>query len=273
MSGTPQPSILDSIIAYKREVEIPRAQQVVSISEMRRRGESASHQTTDFAAALDRQDGRVALIAEVKRASPSRGILVKGEFHPVELAQTYEANGASAISVLTDQHFFQGSLDYLVQVKNGVRIPVLRKDFIVSPYQLYEARAAGADAALLIVAVLDDAQLSDLYTLAIELKLTPLVEVHDTSETERAMRIGARVIGINNRNLHTFETNLATTAACAEVIGKQALIVSESGIFNRDHVLQVAAMGARAVLVGESIVTSADIAMQVRELSGVGGKS
>jgi indole-3-glycerol phosphate synthase len=272
MSSTSQRSILSGIVDYKREVEIPRALQMVSMAEMRRRAESADYQSVDFAAALDRKDECIALIAEVKRASPSRGLLVKGEFHPAALASTYEANGASAISVLTDENYFQGSIEYLIQVKKRVSVPVLRKDFVVSSYQLYEARASGADAVLLIVAVLDDAQLSDFYQLAASLKLTALVEVHDQGETERALRIGAKVIGVNNRNLHTFETKLSTTAECAEIIGRQALIVSESGIFNRDNVLQVAAMGASAVLVGESIITSDDIARQVRELSSIGGK-
>ena len=162
MTSTTSHSILDTILEHKRANELPLRKQSTHPDEMRRLAESTSRKTTDFARALQRTDGRVALIAEVKRASPSKGLLVKGEFHPVELAQTYEANGAAAISVLTDERFFQGALDYLVQIKNAVGVPVLRKDFIIDPSQLYEARAAGADAALLIVAALDDAQLVDL---------------------------------------------------------------------------------------------------------------
>ncbi len=271
MTSTTSHSILDTILEHKRANELPLRKQSTHPDEMRRLAESTSRKTTDFARALQRTDGRVALIAEVKRASPSKGLLVKGEFHPVELAQTYEANGAAAISVLTDERFFQGALDYLVQIKNAVGVPVLRKDFIIDPYQLYEARAAGADAALLIVAALDDAQLVDLYTLACDLTLTPLVEVHDVVETERALKIGARVIGVNNRNLHTFVTDIQTTGRCAQLVAGQAVLVSESGIFTPAHVLQVAAMGARAILVGESIITSGNIAAQVRDLSNVGG--
>ena len=209
-----------------------------------------------------------------------------------EIAHAYEANGASAISVLTDEHYFQGHLSFLTAVKHAVNIPVLRKDFIVDAYQLYEARAAGADAALLIVAALNNAELRDLYQLALELSLTPLVEVHDEAETERAIAIGASVIGINNRDLRTFTLDIETTARCAKrlEIGEkrleirdsrvsqspisnlqspESLLVSESGIFTPADVSRVAAMGASAVLVGESIITSPNMAEQVRALSSV----
>ncbi len=220
----------------------------------------------------------MALIAEIKRASPSKGDLVTGAFDPVDLALTYAANGASAISVLTDEQFFKGSLDHLVQVRRAVSLPVLRKDFVVDPYQVYEARGAGADAVLLIAAALEDGELADLHALALELALTPLVEVHDEAEVERALRIGARVIGVNNRDLRTFATDIRTTARCARVLDdgstvvrrpSSVVLVSESGIFTPADVAAVAGMGASAVLVGESILTSSDVAGQVRALSSV----
>ena len=244
---------------------------------MRREAEAASP-TRNFAAALHRADGCIALIAEIKRASPSKGLLAKGTFEPARLAHDYEANGAACISVLTDERFFGGALDHLHEVRAAVALPLLRKDFVVDAYQLYEARAAGADAALLIVAALDDAELRDLHVLCAELSLTALVEVHDEAETDRALAIGAQIIGVNNRDLRTFVTDVGTTAKCAaklKVRSEKASaadafsLVSESGIFTPDDVRHVATMGANAILVGESIITSGDIAGQVRALSGV----
>ncbi|MCL5998229.1 MAG: indole-3-glycerol phosphate synthase TrpC [Chloroflexi bacterium] len=289
MAQSTRHSILDTILAHKRDHEVPQRKRCIPLSEMRRQAEAVEQPALDFTAALQSAQC-VALIAEVKRASPSKGDLVNGEFRPLELAQTYEAAGAAAVSVLTDERFFKGSLKYLTGVKQAVRIPVLRKDFIVDEYQLYEARAAGADAALLIVAALDDATLEVLHTLALELGLVPLVEVHDEAETERALRLGARVIGVNNRDLRTFATDIRTTERCARLIANSRrtsrrtedsskdpatalhptpLIVSESGIFTPGDVAVVSAMGARAVLVGESIITAGNIAGQVRALAHV----
>lgn len=214
---TPQRNILDEILAHKRETELPARKRAMPPDEVRRLAEAQPAPTRDFAGALHRADGNVALIAEVKRASPSKGDLAKGVFDPVALATIYETNGAACISVLTDENYFKGSLDHLRAVRQRVKIPLLRKDFIVDPYQLYEARAAGADAALLIVAALDDATLRDLHALACELTLTPLVEVHDAAEAERAVRAGAGVIGVNNRDLRTFRVDIETTRACAEI--------------------------------------------------------
>jgi indole-3-glycerol phosphate synthase len=265
-------SILDVILEHKRTTEVPARKRLVSPSLMREQAEANRTPTRDFAASLQRADGHVALIAEVKRASPSKGELVKGEFSPVDLALAYQANGASAISVLTDERFFKGALDYLVRIRQAVSIPVLRKDFVIDPYQVYEARAAGADAVLLIVAALDDGALAELYALAHSLTLTPLVEVHNDVEAQRALKLGAQVIGVNNRDLHTFKTDLHTTAQCAAILRQHMpppVLVSESGIFTPQHVQTVAAMGASAVLVGESIITSGAIAAQVRALSSV----
>lgn len=268
-------SILNTILAHKREVEVPQRRRDLPLHEMRRLAEQRTEPRRDFATALRRADGYIALIAEIKRASPSKGDLAKGEFNPAALAQIYAANGASAISVLTDERFFKGALDHLHQVRAAVHLPVLRKDFIVDPYQVYEACAGGADAALLIVAALDDAALHDLHALTCELGLTPLVEVHDARETERALRIGARVIGVNNRDLRTFSTDIETTARCARQVraadadGTPAarVLVSESGIFTAQDVARVASMGADAILVGEALITADDIAAQVRALS------
>ncbi|MCS6848093.1 MAG: indole-3-glycerol phosphate synthase TrpC [Anaerolineae bacterium] len=268
-------SILETILDHKRNDELPQRKRRTPLSEVRRLAETAGAPARDFATALRRADGLVALIAEIKRASPSKGELAQGEFQPAALARTYVANGASAISVLTDERFFKGSLDHLRQARAVVDVPLLRKDFILDPYQLYEARAAGADAVLLIVAALDDGELRDLFALACELGMTPLVEVHDERETDRALAIGARVIGVNNRDLRTFVTDIETTARCAARLANDCVnadgytLISESGIFTAGDVARVAAMGAHAVLVGESIITSGDVAAQVRALSQV----
>ncbi|MGQ9814575.1 MAG: indole-3-glycerol phosphate synthase TrpC [Candidatus Roseilinea sp.] len=270
-------SILNQILEHKRSVELPRRKREAPLAQVRRAAETAAR-PRNFAAALQRADGRVALIAEVKRASPSKGDLVKGAFDPASLAHLYEANGASAISVLTDERFFKGALEHLTQVKRQTQLPTLRKDFIIDAYQVYEARAAGADAALLIVAALDDILLRDLHALMIELGLTPLVEVHEEAEVERALRAGARVIGVNNRDLRTFVTDIDTTRRCARVLfdgqltgdkPASVILVSESGIFTPTDVATVAGHGASAVLVGESIITSGDIPAQTRALASV----
>lgn len=274
---TQQRNILHEILAHKREVEVPARKRAVPLHDMRRLAEAMDAPARDFAGALHRADGNVALIAEVKHASPSKGVLVKGAFDPVALATAYETNGAACISVLTDEKYFKGSLDHLRAVKGAVRIPVLRKDFIVDAYQLYEARAAGADAALLIVSALHDEELRDLHALAIELTLTPLVETHDESEIERALHAGASVIGVNNRDLRTFKVDIETTRACAERLRNTPVgeirnlqsLISESGIFTPADVARVAEMGANAILVGESIITSGDLPAQVRALAGV----
>ena len=220
----------------------------------------------DFAGALRRQQG-VALIAEVKKASPSAGI-IRADFDPVRIAGEYEAAGAVALSVLTDKKFFQGELAYLRQIRATVRLPLLRKDFIIDELQIHEAVAAGADAVLLIAAILDDAQLLAYRQLAGQLKLAALVEVHDDRELARALAAGAEIIGINNRNLKTFQVDLATTERLAAQIPAGKTIVAESGIHTRADVARVAAAGVHAILVGESLMRSANIAGKVRELLG-----
>ncbi len=225
----------------------------------------AAPPSRDFSAALRRADV-VALIAEVKRASPSKGVLIT-DFDPAALGRLYAAHGAAAISVLTDEPFFQGHLDHLRAVRSAVDVPVLRKDFILDVYQVYEARAAGADAILLIAAALDDVQLRDLHDLAHELGLAALVEVHQEAEVERALRAGAAIIGVNNRDLKTFREDLQTTARLARFIPAAVTLVAESAIRSPADVERMGSCGAHAVLVGEGLVKSADMAAAVRAFS------
>lgn len=255
-------SILDKIIDNK-VLEVEAIKQEISLSKVRDLAENAPP-AKDFIGAL-RKD-TVALIAEVKKASPSKGILIEN-FDPLALAQTYAENGASAISVLTDENFFQGKLTYLKEISKTVDIPTLRKDFIIDPYQVYEARMAGASAVLLIVAALDDSQLADLHSLINELGMSGLVEVHNEEELERAMMVEAPLIGVNNRDLKTFDVDLSTTERLAHLMPDTVTLVAESGIKSGADVVRMGAMGAHAVLVGEGIVTAENIVSAVHEYS------
>jgi indole-3-glycerol phosphate synthase len=259
------PSILDDIVVQKRK-ELARQKEQVPLADLEKRIASQPPALV-FSGALR---GRgVQLIAEVKKASPSRGLLCP-DFDPVRLAGIYASNGAAAISVLTDPRF-QGQLEHIAQIKRaGVaqRAPVLRKDFIFDPYQVYEARAMGADALLLIVAILAPQQLEELLALSWELGMQCLVEVHDKWELQTALGAGAEIIGINNRNLRTFAADLAVTERLAPLVPRGKIIVSESGINSQEHVKRLAQMGVNAVLVGEALVTAPDVAEKVRELSG-----
>ena len=221
----------------------------------------------DFAAALCKPD-RVALIAEVKHASPSKGVLLE-PFDPVGLGMTYAQNGAAAISVLTDEPFFQGCLRDMHEVHNAVSVPVLRKDFIIDEYQVYEGRAAGADAMLLIVMALEEERLKELHHLIRQLGMAALVEVHNEAEMERALKIGARLIGINNRDLKTFHEDLETTARLAKLVPSDVALVAESAIRSVDDVRRMGDSGAHAVLVGEGLVKAENTAQQVRAFSSV----
>jgi indole-3-glycerol phosphate synthase len=213
------------------------------------------------------------VIAEIKKASPSKGV-IREDFDPEAIARGYAAGGASCLSVLTDKSFFQGGFDVLVQVRQVVELPLLCKDFILSPYQLYQARAAGADAALLIAAILSDQDLAYLLKVARGLGLAALVEVHDAEELERVLALeGVQLIGINNRNLASFETDLATTEQLtarygAQIRAKGALLVSESGLFSRDDLDRVQGAGADAVLVGEALMRQADVTAALETLIG-----
>jgi len=264
-------NILDKIVEQKkREVALLPAR-IIAAGDLR--DAMLEHgERRDFLAALRKPKiGSVALIAEVKKASPSLGVICPN-FDPVQIAKDYEAAGASCLSVLTDEQFFQGSLDYLRQIRAAVKLPLLRKDFIIDQRQILEAIEWGADAILLIVAILDDTQLKHFHTLASEAGLSVLVEVHDEAELARAQKIGANLIGVNNRDLKTFKVDLATTERLAAKLftsrgpHDETLLVAESGIHVRADVARVAQCGAGAILVGESLMRSGDLAAKIREL-------
>jgi len=257
--------VLDEIVAHKRgEVAALKAGRPVGALVAACRGLAPAR---DFEAALrPTGDERVRLIAEVKRASPSRGVF-RGDLDPIAQATVYAAAGAGAVSVLTDARYFHGSLDDLVRVRRAVPVPVLRKEFIIDEYQLWEAREAGADAVLLIVAALEDAALADLFAAAKGVGLGTLVEVHTAAELDRALRLHPPVLGVNNRDLQSLTTSLAPSLALLPQIPPGPLAVSESGLRTAADVAQVVAAGARAVLVGETLLRAPDVAATVRELS------
>jgi indole-3-glycerol phosphate synthase len=256
-------TVLDKILTHKVG-EIAQRKTARPLDKVRAAADEAEPPSGFMEALCDR--ATVTLIAELKKASPSKGVFMEN-FDPVKLASIYDRNGASALSVLTDEQFFQGHLDYLTAVNKAVEIPVLRKDFIIDPYQIYEARAAGADAILLIVMALADEQLADLHQLATELNMSALVEVHDESELERAMKINAPMIGVNNRDLRTFEEDLRTTGRLAKLVPDEVVLVSESGIHTSAEVRKLGHFGVRAVLVGEALMRAENIAAKVNELS------
>lgn len=223
-----------------------------------------------FASAIDHGPDALGLIAEVKKASPSAGAIVEA-FDPVSIAQNYERAGAHAISVLTDERFFQGHLRYLSQIRSAIGLPVLRKDFILHEAQIFEAVCAGADAILLIVAALDDKTLAALHQTALDLQLDVLVEVHSLEELERALEIDAKLIGINNRNLSTFEVDLATSERLADEVPEDVILVAESGIKTGADSKRLLEAGANALLVGETLMRSADVTATVTDLLDVAG--
>lgn len=242
--------ILDRIIAQKK----------IEVDKNRKKSRS-------LAASL-RKPGEVALIAEIKKASPSKG-LIRKDFDPGEIARIYSTSGASAISVLTDKEFFQGSPEYLSTARSVSKLPLLRKDFIIDPYQIYEARLLGADAILLIMAVLTDREAGEFQGIAAGLGMDCLVEVHTADELKRALALDAQIIGINNRNLQTFQTDLETTFRLREMISDPNItVVSESGINTRDDVLKLKEHEVHAMLVGEALMRESDIAKKVAELLG-----
>ena len=268
-------SILDQIIATKRQ-EVDRRRQEVPVEQLQSQIAALPRPRNFFhAVTRDPINGRpVNLIAEVKKASPSAGV-IRPDFDPVDIARQYAAAGADALSVLTDEPYFQGRLEYIEQVRREVPIPVLRKDFMVDAYQVYEAAAAGADAILLIAECLRTNELLDLQILATELHLTCLIEVHDIDNLMRVRDgvIGVpmrsySLIGINNRDLRTFKTDLGTTLRMAELVEDRSVLVSESGIHSAEDVGKLADAGVRAILVGESLMRSDDIGGKIRMLMG-----
>lgn len=255
--------ILDQIVADKL-LEIEARKRDLPLDELRKIA-LKQPQPLDFASAL--RGERVQLIAEVKKASPSRGI-IRSDFNPVEIALIYAGNGASAISVLTDSKYFMGSLDYLKDIGDKLgdkRLPLLRKDFILDPYQVYESRAYGADAILLIVAILTPEKVKALMGLSHQLGMNCLVEVHNEAELKIALDSGARVIGINNRDLNTFEVDLTTTERLRPLIPKDRIVVSESGIEDRSDIEELSNWGVDAVLIGECLMSAPDIAARMKE--------
>lgn len=258
-------TILDRIVETKLR-EIAAARQAVPEVELERRV-TALPPTRDFTRAI-RKPGWITLIAEVKKASPSAGV-IRADFDPVAIGRTYEQHGAAAISVLTDAEFFQGSLAYLTAVRAAVTCPVLRKDFILDRYQLLEARAAGADAVLLIAECLPGEQLATMHQQATKLGLHTLIELHDADELPRVLDTGGPVIGINNRDLRTFRTRLEHTLELLPKIPADRTVVSESGIATHADLMRLGAAGAKAVLIGESLMRAPDIGAAVDELRGV----
>jgi indole-3-glycerol phosphate synthase len=261
-TATNSQNILSRIVERRREA-IAHRKRVLPEVALKLAVQKKAPPVRDFAAALSR-DG-LNVIAELKKASPSRGMLRAG-YHPAELAPGLEASGAAALSVLTEEEFFQGSLADLKDVSKASKIPVLRKDFIVDPWQVWEARAAGADAFLLIVAILDDAALRGLLELGHRLKMESLVEVHSGGELTRALDAGAKIIGVNNRDLRTFEVKLETSLHLAELIPENCIAVSESGIRTHGDLERLHAAGFDAFLVGEHLMTLPDPAAGLREL-------
>jgi indole-3-glycerol phosphate synthase len=257
-------TILDEIVQHTRE-ELARRRRRVPLAALEARCRDLGP-ARDAEEALRPGPGQVRLIAEVKRASPSRGVLA-ATLDPLAQATLYARHGAHVISVLTDERFFRGSLDHLVAIRSAVSLPLLRKDFTLDEYHLWEARAAGADVVLLIVAILDPPRLRDLAQAAKGLGLAALVECHTGAEVETALAVGARIVGINNRDLRTFQTRIETTLELLPLIPPGPLVVSESGFFTGDQVRRVVDAGAHAVLVGEGLVTAADVAAKIRELT------
>jgi indole-3-glycerol phosphate synthase len=249
--------ILDKIVAVKHQ-EVAAAKGRRSLDMVRADAESRVL-TRDFVGAMRAKiaAGLPAVIAEVKKASPSKGVL-RADFIPADIAQSYAECGAACLSVLTDAQFFQGSIDYLKQARASCQLPVLRKDFMVDAYQIYDSRAMGADAVLLIASCLDDMQMRDFEAIAQSLDMAVLVEVHDEAELERALRLKTPLIGINNRNLKTFEVSLETTLSLRNKVPADRILVTESGIQSRDDVLRLGAAGVSAFLVGEAFMRAAE---------------
>jgi len=264
----PAADILERILATKRE-EVARARTMVPLEDMERRARAMAP-ARDFAGAIRANiaAGRPAVIAEVKRASPSKGLL-RDPFEPAAIAQSYEAGGAACLSVLTDAQYFQGSPAHLVAARAACSLPVLRKDFMVDPYQVFEARAMGADCVLLIVAALDAATMAALEALAVDLGMSVLVEVHGEGELELALRLRTPLVGVNNRDLRTFDTRLETTLGLLPRIPPERIAVTESGILAAADVSRMREAGVHAFLVGEAFMRAPDPGSALRGLFGL----
>ncbi|MDF1744171.1 MAG: indole-3-glycerol phosphate synthase TrpC [Gimesia sp.] len=255
-------NILEEIITLKR-TEVSKAKEARPFEVLAEQLHAAPP-VRDFVNSLSTH-GPVGMIAEVKKASPSAG-LIREDFQPVEIAQIYETSGAACISVLTDEHYFQGHLNYLKEVRNAVAIPVLRKDFIIDRYQILEARITGADCVLLIAECLDECELEQLYAYALELGMSALVEIYEPKNLKRVLKLSPPMLGINNRNLKTFVTTLDHSIQLSAKIPADCLLISESGIRNRQDVLRLQSAGVRGILVGETLMRAPDISEKVKEL-------
>ena len=263
---TNTPDILKKIINHK-QVEVAAAKKDATISELKSRIGDLEDVPRGFERHLREAvaSNWTAIIAEVKKGSPSKGV-IREDFDPLEIAEIYQDNGATCLSVLTDELFFLGHLRYLSLIRETVSLPLLRKDFICDPYQIYESRAAGADAILLIAAILDLNQLCDFYAIAKDLNLDVLLEVHDESDMENALKTDCKLIGVNNRNLRTFTTDLGTTGRLARLMPPDRLLVAESGINSRHDIDRLATEGAKAYLIGEAMIREEDIGQKLRDL-------
>ncbi|BBB25313.1 indole-3-glycerol phosphate synthase TrpC [Amphritea japonica] len=269
MNNPDTPTILKKIIARKHE-EVAERQAKVSIDDLKKQIDEQRGSATDprgFVASMAKAltEGRSAIIAEAKKASPSKGV-IRDSFIPADIAQSYEAGGASCLSVLTDADYFQGSEAYLMEARAACSLPVIRKDFIVDPYQVYEARAIGADCILLIVAALGDQQMADLNALAIELGMDVLIEVHNKAELERSLPLGNRLVGINNRDLHSFELSLSHTFDLLDMVPEDRIVITESGILGREDVIAMREHNVDSFLVGETFMRAEDPGAKLAEL-------
>ena len=263
--ANPRADILNRILQRKSE-EIAVARQQAPLDQLRRQLESVSAPRGFIRSLQDKQSsGSSAVIAEIKKASPSKGV-IREEFDPVAIARSYANGGASCLSILTDRDFFQGHDDYLVAARNACRLPVIRKDFIIDAYQVYQARALGADCILLIVAALEEQALNDLYGLSSDLGMDTLVEVHNQNELEQAMHLDLDIIGINNRDLHSFETSLSTTLDLLDALPETCLVVTESGIDCSEDVQLMRDHGVNSFLVGEAFMRAEDPGSELRAL-------
>lgn len=264
--STDTPDILKKIVAHKQG-EVASAKLAAPITQLKSRIRDLEEVPRGFERHLREAVASdwTAIIAEVKKGSPSRGI-IREDFDPLVIAEIYQNSGATCLSVLTDEHFFLGHLRYLALIREAVSLPLLRKDFICDPYQIYEARAAGADAILLIAAMLDLNRLREFHAVAKEVNLDVLLEVHDESEMEQALKTDCTLIGVNNRNLRTFVTDLGTTGRLSRMMPADRLLVAESGINNRADILRLQADGAGAFLIGEAMMRENDIGAKLREL-------
>lgn len=260
------PDVLEKIITYKKQ-EVSELLNKTSLSELEQLAKAQSPTRGFMNALIETDKTRPALIAEIKKASPSKG-LIREDFNPVELAKSYEKAGAACLSILTDKPSFMGDNQYLIDARAQVSLPCLRKDFMIDVAQIYEARAMGADCILIIMACTEDEKAKELYDCATSLGMDCLIETHDAQEVERALKLGGKMIGVNNRNLRNFETKLETTEELSKLVSSDILLVAESGIFTNADLKRMQNVGAKAFLVGESLMRNQDLVKATRELLG-----